>query len=149
MEETESMEVLAAAAMVIAALVPQPDERKRLLCEGRRLEIEEAGGREALVRAKQWVYGRKPPPDWLNETLAVFDITEELALKEQREREDEADRLVAEDLFLDNRIVSSGTTANKFRDEFYSHLDLFREAVVEIEPAPLSLDLVDMADKLY
>mmetsp|Transcript_9896 Transcript_9896/g.20131 ORF Transcript_9896/g.20131 Transcript_9896/m.20131 type:complete len:643 (+) Transcript_9896:170-2098(+) len=148
-EETESMEVLAAGAMVISALVPQPDERKRLLCEGRKLEIEEAGGREVLVRAKQWVYGRKPPPDWLMEAIDVFDITEETALKEQREREDEAQQAIQNDLFLDNRVVSSGTTQNTFRDEFYSHLDLFREAVAQIDAAHLDMELIDMADKLY
>ena len=76
-EETESMEVLSAGAMVVAALVPQPDAKKRLLCEGRTLPIEAAGGEAVLIRAKQWVYGRKAPPDWLLETLTIFQITEE------------------------------------------------------------------------
>jgi len=148
-EETESMEVLSAGAMVIASLVPQPDERKRLLCEGRALEIEEAGGREVLVRAKQWVYGRKPPPEWLLEAIVVFDITEETALQEQKKREEEAEAAIQNDLFLDNRVVSSGTTQNAFRDEFYSHLDLFREAVAEINPVHIEDELVGMVDKLY
>ncbi|GMH60943.1 hypothetical protein TrST_g8759 [Triparma strigata] len=148
-EETESMEVLAAGAMVVAALVPQPDAKKRLLCEGRMLPIEAAGGMEVLTRAKQWVYGRKTPPDWLLNTISIFGITEEEAIKEQRDREAEAERLVSEDLFLDNRAVSSGTTANQFQDEFFTHISLFREAVAEIRPVELDDDLVDMADKLF
>ena len=148
-EDTESMEVLSAGAMVVAALVPQHDAKKRLLCEGRTLPIEAAGGEAVLVRAKQWVYGRKVPPDWLISTLAIFQITEEEAIKEQREREKEADRLVSEDLFLDNRAVSSGTTVNAFQDEFFTHLSLYREAVAEIKPVELSDDLGDLATELF
>jgi len=119
------------------------------LCEGRSLPIQEAGGQEALVRCKQWVYGRKEPPDWLLGTLAIFDITEEEALKEQHDREAAAKKVVSEDLFLDNRLVDSGVSPNTFQDEFFSHLDLFREAIAIIKPAHLDDGLVDMADKLY
>jgi hypothetical protein len=147
--ETESMEVLHAGSMVICAMVPQPDAKKRILCEGRTLPIQDAGGQEALVRCKQWVFGRKQPPDWLLVTLAIFDITEEEALKEQYDREEEAKRVVSEDLFMDNRLVDSGVSANMFQDEFYSHLDCFREAVAEIKPAHIDDSLMDMADKLF
>ncbi|GMI42355.1 hypothetical protein TeGR_g13220 [Tetraparma gracilis] len=148
-EDTESMDVLLAGSMVIAALVPMPDVKKRILCEGRTLPIEDAGGKAALIRCKQWVFGRKSPPDWLIATLAIFDISEETALQEQYDREEEAKRVVSEDLFMDNRLVDSGVTPNQFQDEFYPHLDLFREAVADIRPAHLADSLVEMADKLY
>tara|TARA_B110000305_G_scaffold203994_1_gene233283 strand:- start:387 stop:1007 length:621 start_codon:yes stop_codon:yes gene_type:complete len=147
--ETESMEVLQTGSMVICALVPLPDAKKRLLIEGRRLPVEEAGGKEVLVRCKQWVYGRKPSPEWLNAAMEVLDIKEEEAIKEQREREIEAERLVADDLFMDNRAVSSGVTPNSFRPEFYSHLELFREAVATPKKDEIGDELVELVDILF
>jgi len=147
--DTESMEVLLTGSMVVAALVPLPDAKKRLLCEGRKVPVEEAGGKEVLVRCKQWVFGRQTPPDWLMESISCLEITEETAIKEQREREEEADRLVSEDLFMDNRIVSSGVTPNAFRDEFFSHLDCFREAVALPNKEIIDDELLEIADKLF
>lgn len=45
--------------------------------------------------------------------------------------------------------MSSGTTANAFQDEFYTHLSLFREAVAEIKPVELGDDLVELSDTLF
>ena len=113
------------------------------------MPVEEAGGKEVLVRCKQWVFGRQTPPDWLMESISCLEITEETAIKEQREREEEADRLVSEDLFMDNRIVSSGVTPNAFRDEFFSHLDCFREAVALPNKEIIDDELLEIADKLF
>ena len=78
-----------------------------------------------------------------------MEITEETAIKEQREREEEAERLVSEDLFMDNRIVSSGVTPNAFRDEFYSHLELFREAVALPKKEKIDDGLTELVDTLF
>jgi len=133
-EDTDSMEVLRAGAMVVASLVPPPAAKKRLLCEGRTVPVEDAGGREALVRCRQWVYGRKEPPGWLLTALATCAVTEDQALGEQRGREEAAKKAASEDLFMDTRAVDSGAASDDFQGEFYDHLDLFREAVAEVKP---------------
>ena len=73
---TESMAVLNAGGMVVAALVPRPRERAGL--EGRRSLVEDAGGGRVLTRCAQWVYGRGDgPPNWLKRAIAMLEMMEE------------------------------------------------------------------------
>lgn len=83
------------------------------------------------------------------DAIACLEIKEEVAIKEQRDREEEAERLVAEDLFMDNRIVSSGVTPNSSREEFFTHIELFREAVALPKKEQLDEGLVELVDTLF
>ena len=57
-DSTEEMKALASGAMVLAVCAPTPEQRWDAYAEGRRIEVEEVHGLRALVRARQWVYGR-------------------------------------------------------------------------------------------
>lgn len=46
-------------------LLPDPDELVRTSQHGHVSQAEEAGAHEALVRCREWAFGRKAPPSWL------------------------------------------------------------------------------------
>lgn len=49
----------------MVSLIPEADALVRAVRNGRTPEVEEAGAYEALVRVKEWVFGRKAVPRWL------------------------------------------------------------------------------------
>lgn len=53
-------------------LIPEPEALVRTFRNGRVSEMEEACAHEALVRTREWAFGRKPPPSWLVYGLDVL-----------------------------------------------------------------------------
>lgn len=46
-------------------LLPDPAELVRTFRNGQVSQAEEAGAYEALVRCREWAFGRRAPPSWL------------------------------------------------------------------------------------
>lgn len=65
-------QVIVAAAKAVVILMPEPEALVRTFQSGQDSEVEEAGAHEALVRAREWAFGRKPPPSWLVYGLDVL-----------------------------------------------------------------------------
>lgn len=61
-----------AAAKAVVILTPDPGAMVRAFRNGQVNQFEEAGAHEALVRAREWAFGRKPPPSWLVYGLDVL-----------------------------------------------------------------------------
>ncbi|CAM9873374.1 unnamed protein product [Pylaiella littoralis] len=63
--DSEDSEVITATAKAIVVLLPEPEELLRTLRSGHVSQAEEAGAQEALVRCREWAFGRRAPPSWL------------------------------------------------------------------------------------
>ncbi len=57
--------MITSAAKAIVVLLPDPDELVRTSRGGQVSQAEEAGALEALVRCREWAFGRRAPPAWL------------------------------------------------------------------------------------
>ncbi|CAM9582791.1 unnamed protein product, partial [Phaeothamnion confervicola] len=68
----EHAPVLPGAAMALISLTPSPAALVRLRLDGRSLDLEGLGAYDALVRCREWVYGRGEPPLWLAFGLDVL-----------------------------------------------------------------------------
>ena len=65
-------QVMTAAAKAVVILIPDPEALVRTSRDGGVSQMEEAGAHEALVRAREWAFGRKSPPSWLLYGLDVL-----------------------------------------------------------------------------
>lgn len=63
---------MTAAAKAVVILIPDPEALVRIFRSGKVSEVEEVGAHEALVRAREWAFGRKVPPSWLLYGLDVL-----------------------------------------------------------------------------
>ncbi|CAN0320820.1 unnamed protein product, partial [Ectocarpus sp. 12 AP-2014] len=57
--------VITATAKAIVVLLPDPEELVRASRNGQVSQAEEACAYEALVRCREWAFGRRAPPSWL------------------------------------------------------------------------------------
>ena len=116
--------------MVIGALAPLAEQRFDAYSEGRKLEVEEVHGLRALVRCRQWVYGRAVAaaekinfrdgdglPWWLSAPLTAMQMS-------QAELNAEKQRIMKAGV---NSVGAAGSAK-----EYVSRETLFRESTTEI-----------------
>lgn len=53
-------------------LIPEPEELVRTFRNGQVSQAEEAGAHEALMRCREWAFGRRAPPSWLEYGLDLL-----------------------------------------------------------------------------
>eukprot|EP00904_Undaria_pinnatifida_P004808 jgi/Undpi1/1457/HiC_scaffold_11.g04848.m1 len=111
--DSENNEVMTAAAKAVVILIPDPEALVRTARDGGVSQMEEVGAHEALVRAREWAFGRKLPPSWLLYGLDVLGC--------------DADA-------LHTRLQEEGPAAFRKPGEFFKRAEFFEERETIIPP---------------
>jgi hypothetical protein len=125
--ETEHLEVMNSAAMVLAAVVPTAEQRFDAKDEGRTIQVEQVRTFDALNRAKNVLFGHTDDcPEWLERAWEVmgYDDAQLLAKKTEASK--------------------AGERMEPLLKEFILRLDLFEEK----ESVVLPDQIVGSSDQL-
>eukprot|EP00903_Cladosiphon_okamuranus_P006097 g6007.t1 len=126
--DSEDSEVIIATAKAIVVLLPDADELLRTSRNGKVSQAEEAGAHEALVRCREWAYGRKAPPSWL-----VYGL----------------DLLGSEIEALEARMKQEGASSLRKPEEFFVATDFFEEREIVIPPDVTVAEDEDLGGMLF
>ncbi|KAJ1457078.1 armadillo-type protein [Pelagophyceae sp. CCMP2097] len=107
--QTQHMDTLTEAAMVLASVAPKPWDRKEARQEGRLLGFDGTDGLKGMLRCKRWNFGVSGCPEWLDAAIDSLQLSE-----------DELDRL------------PTCVSMERLR-EFFPETVLFEEASADVD----------------
>jgi len=130
--ETEHIEVIHGAAMILAAVCPPAEERFDAKDEGRMIQVEQVRTFDGLNRAKNVLFGHTDDcPEWLQNSWEVMGLDDEQLQNAKKEAEKKNERMEA------------------LLKEFLSRLDMFEEKETEVLPDQVASSSDELKNLLY